>query len=344
MDLLKRRLVRAALFVGVPIVVAACLASGDPGSAPPRPAFPHAKHGEDLGLECSSCHRDALTGDPAGMPSPQQCRLCHRDLDQDKPPERQSAAFFENGALKGPSLTALSAEVVFSHRLHVSDEHLACSVCHGAIESSDAVTADVRVDMSKCIACHARDTAKAGGWARDCAVCHKEIRADRAPASHATDWTREHGRAVRREGDADAANCTLCHARSACQTCHHTEMPGDHTNYWRRRGHGVAVAVDRDRCSTCHQADSCERCHSQTAPLSHTAGWGSPTDRHCITCHFPLGAGTGCTTCHRGAPSHALAAPMPPGHTPGMNCRQCHGHGAPLPHPDKGDLCTACHR
>src|SRR5262249_39003537 len=110
MDLLKRRLVRTALFVGVPIVVAACLPSGGSRSAPPRPASPQAKHGEDLGLECSSCHRDALTGDPAGMPSPQQCRLCHRDLDQDKPPERQAAAFFENGALKGPSLTALSAE------------------------------------------------------------------------------------------------------------------------------------------------------------------------------------------------------------------------------------------
>jgi hypothetical protein len=27
-----------------------------------------------------------------------------------------------------------------------------------------------------------------------------------------------------------------------------------------------------------------------------------------------------------------------------MNCRQCHGHGAPLPHPDKGDSCTACHK
>jgi hypothetical protein len=27
-----------------------------------------------------------------------------------------------------------------------------------------------------------------------------------------------------------------------------------------------------------------------------------------------------------------------------MNCRQCHGMTAPLPHVDKGDDCNACHR
>jgi hypothetical protein len=35
---------------------------------------------------------------------------------------------------------------------------------------------------------------------------------------------------------------------------------------------------------------------------------------------------------------------MPPGHTPGMNCRQCHGLTAPLPHADNGSECARCHR
>jgi hypothetical protein len=343
MDLLRRRLVRAALFVAVPLA-GGCLWMGGSSGEPARLAFPHARHGEDDGLECASCHRNALTADPAGMPSIQQCRLCHKEIDRDKPPEKQAAAFFENDVLKGPSLTKLPSEIVFSHLLHASTEHIECAECHGDVAKSDAVTADVHVSMAKCTACHARNAERGAAWGKDCAVCHKEIRADRAPPSHATDWKREHGRTVQRLGGPEAASCTLCHARSACTTCHRTEQPDDHTNYWRRRGHGVAVAVDRDRCTTCHQADACERCHSQTAPLSHSAGWGSPSDRHCITCHFPLGGGTGCIVCHRGAPSHALAAPMPPDHTPAMNCRQCHGHGAPLPHPDKGDQCTACHK
>ena len=35
---------------------------------------------------------------------------------------------------------------------------------------------------------------------------------------------------------------------------------------------------------------------------------------------------------------------LPPGHTPAMNCRQCHGRGVPLLHVDNGTECITCHR
>jgi hypothetical protein len=34
---------------------------------------------------------------------------------------------------------------------------------------------------------------------------------------------------------------------------------------------------------------------------------------------------------------------MPPNHNPAMNCRMCHGRGAPLQHADNGTECTTCH-
>lgn len=342
MDLL-RRVVRTA-FVVVPIAVGGCLWFSGDSTGGSGPAFPHVKHGEEAGLECVNCHRDAQTGDKAGMPSNKQCQLCHKDLDAEKPEARRSTAFFENGVLKGKHVTAITDDVKFSHKIHAGDHGIECSACHGDVANSTAVSTSMRVTMKACTACHARSTDKPAAWANECDVCHKEIRADRKPADHLNDWTREHGRIVRREGSPEAANCTLCHARSACQTCHSTEEPADHTNYWRRRGHAVSVAIDRQRCTTCHKTDACDRCHSQTAPISHAAGWGSPTDRHCLTCHEPLGRDTGCATCHRGTPSHLLAAPMPPNHTPGMNCRQCHGLTAPLPHVDNGDSCSGCHK
>jgi hypothetical protein len=194
--------------------------------------------------------------------------------------------------------------------------------------------------MEKCIACHEQRAHKQD----DCAVCHQEIRAGKAPADHLQNWKRFHGQTVQAAGGAKAARCTLCHEQERdCIRCHQDEAPANHTNYWRDRGHGIDVGIARDRCSTCHQSDSCVRCHQDTSPRSHTASWGSPMDRHCVTCHAPLGS-QGCVVCHKSTPSHALAAPMPANHAPGMNCRQCHGLTAPLPHPDKGDSCEACHR
>jgi len=187
-------------------------------------------------------------------------------------------------------------------------------------------------DAADCTLCHVEE--------RDCVSCHQTT----VPESHHREWTRRHGGVVRMEGSADAADCTVCHVQKRdCVACHQVEPPADHTNYWRQRGHGIAVRIDRNRCSECHQTDSCDRCHQETSPRSHTASFGSPLDRHCLTCHSPLSS-SGCATCHKSTPSHALAAPMPPDHVPGMNCRQCHGLSAPLPHPDKGDSCTSCHR
>ena len=108
--------------------------------------------------------------------------------------------------------------------------------------------------------------------------------------------------------------------------------------------------MDRQGCAVCHEPDSCDRCHAEVLPMNHRGLWGAPQDSHCLSCHFPLQS-EGCIVCHKDAASHLLATPLPlnplppiPPHNPAMNCRQCHGISAPLPHMDKGDECTLCHR
>jgi hypothetical protein len=53
--------------------------------------------------------------------------------------------------------------------------------------------------------------------------------------------------------------------------------------------------------------------------------------------------GDSCFVCHKGTPSHLMAAPKPPNHSPAMDCRSCHGLSEPLPHFDNGDDCNTCH-
>jgi hypothetical protein len=112
------------------------------------------------------------------------------------------------------------------------------------------------------------------------------------------------------------------------------------------KGHGIAVGLDRGRCMTCHRGDDfCQRCHSQTQPLDHTAAWGTPSNLHCQSCHFPItsAGGRGCAVCHTaGTPSHNKTPPKPSNalHGPSADCRSCH---TPLRHPDNGMACNACH-
>jgi len=321
------------------LLAAACTLLSQMEQEETLPRFDHALHAAKTNLDCDSCHREASTSADAGMPSTAQCSLCHKDLDKEKPPERQASVFFAGDAIVSARVTEIDEEVRFSHQAHAK-HGVACADCHGDIASSHAVPASARVTMDACIACHTQRT----GRAEECAACHQQIRIDRAPESHLREWTRRHGGVVRMAGGAKAADCTMCHTQERdCAGCHSVEAPADHTNYWRTRGHGISVRIDRDRCAACHQTDSCDRCHHDSAPRSHTASFGSPLDRHCNTCHLPLSS-SGCATCHKSTPSHAQAPPMPPDHVAGMNCRQCHGLSVPLPHPDKGDSCTSCHK
>jgi hypothetical protein len=324
-----------ALALLLAVAAAGCAVFNAMGETEQRSGFRHALHGAEAGLTCVNCHRTAEREAEPGMPRPNQCQICHQKIDADKPPERQAAALFDaDDNLRRTPREYLADEVLFSHEKHVA-AGTQCATCHEGIEA-DAPQAAMR--MRNCVDCHTEQRA-----ANECATCHREIRADRPPASHAFGWQRTHGKAVRAHGIETGDDCSLCHQESGCAKCHLEVPPANHNNYFRLRGHGLMARMDRQNCAACHRTDSCDACHRESRPINHGGLFGAPRNNHCVSCHLPV-TNTDCATCHRGTPSHSTATPLPPGHTPAMNCRQCHGRGAPLQHADNGTECITCHR
>ena len=333
MALLATREGRARLALAAMLLSAAgCMLLDSRPAEDPGPAFSHVLH-LDEGLDCSDCHGDAGEAEPF-IPVEAVCQLCHEDIDAEKPPEKHAAAVLQARAERGGPWDG--GDVVFSHAGHLAAD-MECGACHTGIEASERVRADERLSMDDCTQCHAERSAP-----NECQTCHREIRADVAPGSHAFAWEKRHGQVARAHGEGRTDRCTLCHQENECITCHKTQLPDSHTNVWRLRTHGIAAALDRQGCATCHRDDSCSSCHAETEPLSHTGMWGGATSTHCLGCHFPLNSQS-CSVCHSSTPSHQLAPPKPPDHSPGMNCTMCHGNGVQLPHVDKGDNCNMCH-
>jgi len=342
MAILRLRLDRraaSALALGVICVaLAGCVLFEGSGVIRRSYTFSHKVHAEQE-LGCTDCHQAAELADEPGLPGVGACRLCHADLDAEKPPERKVESLFEGKQFRATARGAVGAAIVFPHLRHV-EAGLECSACHAAVEGNEDTLELPPARMDGCMACHAERNV-----ANDCATCHPTILADVKPATHGGNWQRVHGSVCRAGAQSSVDRCELCHKETDCAACHLTTPPQNHTNQWRRVGHGVAAQLDRDNCATCHRPDTCSSCHADTQPRNHTGNFGSPRNTHCLGCHQPL-QNEGCSACHSGTPSHALAPPKPPGHSPAMNCRQCHVPGGTrpsMPHVDDGSNCNSCH-
>lgn len=300
-------------------------------------AFSHLTH-STTGMECTDCHE---FGSSSAMPAPitlELCEFCHEDLDTERPADRAVKFLFVNGEFQGTGNDRYADEVLFSHDDH-SEQGLSCAECHEGIEDVDRIGADQAIAMADCVSCHESSQIEAN----DCSSCHEEIDQGFAPAGHERNWTRAHGLFSHGDSDDTASQCSLCHSESSCKACHFEMEPASHNNTWRLRTHGIGASLDRTGCAVCHEPASCESCHLDTRPRSHRPNFGSTKNTHCVSCHEPLAASS-CSVCHKGTPSHLLAAPKPPGHNAGQDCRQCHGVDVPLPHVDNGTNCNFCHQ
>lgn len=343
MALLRDGSMRGALprvaIAAVVLTAASCALAGVfGGGEEPGLQFSHRIH-YDEGLECGDCHMGWEDSDDPGIPVMAGCMLCHESMeDEETPPEKRIETLFdEEGNFRAKRLTALSDEIIFSHMQHATSG-LECSDCHVGIEESDAIDENVVVTMSDCRDCHSEKQAP-----NDCSTCHSRLDVDVPPVTHDLGWKKIHGRIVRSRDDALVNDCSLCHTEQTCVSCHRSEEPESHNNYFRLRGHGIQASIDRDSCAACHRSESCDRCHSETRPLSHSGSWGGTRSNHCLGCHFPVRSNQ-CFVCHKDTPSHRMAPPKPAGHVPSMNCRLCHGMGVRLPHADNGTDCNRCHR
>ena len=337
MEILKRRRNLAAA-CGLLLLAAglgcAFLPGGDGSDG--ALVFSHALHVGELELECINCHEDGEAADDPGMPALSTCSLCHDELDTEKSEDRRIVSLFDEDAFRAVYASKLADELRFSHLTHVR-QGLECAACHVGIDESTRLRPAMNVPMGRCTECHEERQV-----ANECSTCHTTVDTGWAPANHAHDWMRAHGACARAKNGRADQSCALCHSSSTCTSCHLAQAPDDHEAFFRRRGHGILASMDRARCSACHEPDSCSRCHAETRPLSHSGTWGAPRDVHCLGCHEPVRLES-CALCHAGTPSHALATPKPADHHPAMNCRQCHGLSAPLPHVENGSDCNACH-
>lgn len=335
----ERRRIRPtpALLAGA-LVLAGCVAALRVDSDGRR--FDHSHHVK-RGLDCLDCHADAKTKARAGMPAGEACRDCHGEADELSVATSVSAYASLSGDARHARPKTF-ADVTFDHAKH-AEKHVACADCHKGASTEPRPDPAGPLRMKDCTGCH-----KERGGPEDCRACHESWARDVKPATHRGDWERGHGLAARlnRENVTVAAveRCELCHARSACDSCHLRDAPRNHTEAWRTATHGLTAAIDRSRCTACHAADSCNRCHQVQPPHTHNAGsWSSPRNGHCVSCHAPLSS-SACFTCHKGTPRHAAAPARPASHVRVGDCRPCHAPGSRLPHADNGSDCNACHR
>lgn len=161
-------LVLAGLFAAVSLSNGCQAARGQSPPTVDEIPFSHAIHAGQNGIPCQSCHTFANKSVAAGIPSVQRCMGCHVSVATDKPAIKALAKKFDEG--KAPSWTKvydLPDFVYFSHRMHIRAE-LACSECHGAVETMDRVQRVSSLQMGWCMDCHEQR-----GATLDCLACHK---------------------------------------------------------------------------------------------------------------------------------------------------------------------------
>jgi hypothetical protein len=221
----------------------------------------------------------------------------------------------------------IRGDLHFDHRAHLTDlrgQRIRCETCHESTRTATQRSDHAPPAIAVCVSCH-DDNRRAPDQRsmRHCEGCHAErsenlgtlaprshLPASERPANHTLAFRRDHAEIAAK----DAARCARCHtqlsgsANAACDECHQTQRPRDHTVVFREVDHGSDAGADPDRCTTCHVADFCSACHS-LPPRSHQplstflqrehGVLARVEPRACITCHDPV---DDCLRCHPAGP------------------------------------------
>ena len=306
-------------------------------------------HGENLKIDCGSCHS------PAGWTN---ATLIWS--------EEGSTALKHKGRSRGkdPRVDATAASMVFRHDstgFALTGAHLTvdCRSCHTTLAFDQA--------PSDCIACHTDVHASTVG--NDCARCHSSTSwiVNEIPELHELN-----GFAL--VGSHGNLSCTDCHTSgnplqfervgNDCISCHRADFMATRSPNHAASGfstdctechdpmsggwHTTVVNHDFFPLTLGHAIDDCSRCH--------TTGSFSDASPGCISCHQQdfastvnpdhqsAGFSTDCASCHTTNPGwspttydHAVW-PLVGGHIP-VSCDQCHqGNYQNTP-----TACEACH-
>ena len=176
--------------------------------APDQPiAFPHTVHVQEVGLDCTFCHRNVTIGAAATVPAVGLCMTCHIVVgDENAEVERLRAIHSDGDPIDWVRVHRVPDHVHFVHEAHIrffsgpknvvkkvkhpGDEiklvdareikpdvnigevldvpaSAVCSTCHGDVGSMIKVKQVRSLKMGDCVDCHRDNSAPT-----DCATCH----------------------------------------------------------------------------------------------------------------------------------------------------------------------------
>ncbi|MBM3944440.1 MAG: cytochrome c3 family protein [SAR202 cluster bacterium] len=139
-------------------------------------AFPHTTHVQNLGLDCTFCHRNVEKGAAATIPPVGLCMTCHLMAgDGLAEVEKLRAVAVAGDSIDWVRVHRLPDHVHFNHSAHIvffsRQDGIApsavCSTCHGDVGSMVKVEQARYLKMADCVNCHRDNNAPT-----DCVTCH----------------------------------------------------------------------------------------------------------------------------------------------------------------------------
>jgi hypothetical protein len=264
--------------------------------------FNHQLHVEDVGAQCTDCHKAVNNStsplDPL-LPGMDVCGDCHDVKDA-----ASCGDCHKNPQNVHPIPYVVPNYDFFSHQKHLNSG-LDCRTCHANIYKSTQVTKKTKAlpKMADCMNCHRKE-----GQTENCGACHTGLH----PRSDDFDLMSRrttHGPDVAMNPDRyqryfEPADCEDCHQG--------LNLAGEvHPQGWLFVH--AAEAASGGECLVCHEDRTfCSSCHRTMIPIPHPIG--DPTfvneegGRHteeaeafmevCISCHDIGTSDPTCARCH----------------------------------------------
>ena len=146
-------------------------------NAPTQPIdFPHTVHVQEVGLDCTFCHRNVAKGAAATVPAVNLCMTCHMTVgDGNAEVEKLRDIHAAGRTIDWLRVHRLPDHVNFVHEAHINffaerdnvTPAEVCSTCHGDVGSMLKVEQVRSLKMGDCVDCHRDNDAPT-----DCTTCH----------------------------------------------------------------------------------------------------------------------------------------------------------------------------
>lgn len=138
--------------------------------------FPHPVHVQQIGLDCTFCHRNVTTGAAATVPAVALCMSCHVSVGDGNLEVEKLRRFHENERpIDWVRVHRVPDHVHFVHEAHIRffterdgiQASATCQLCHGDVGQMTKVRQARSLKMGDCVDCHRENSAPT-----DCSTCH----------------------------------------------------------------------------------------------------------------------------------------------------------------------------